>query len=67
MSYLLLSKYPPLCIRTIYGCIISSQNYKLQITNYIKVVGVCLPAAKEHKFIIIYNYILYIIIKIFIL
>ena len=55
MSYLLLSKYPPLCIRTIYGCIISSQNYKLQITNYIKVVGVCLPAAKEHKFIIIYN------------
>ena len=39
MSYLLLSKYPPLCIRTIYGCIISSQNYKLQITNYIKVVG----------------------------
>jgi len=32
MSYLLLSKYPPLCIRTIYGCIISSQNYKLQIT-----------------------------------
>lgn len=54
MSYLLLSKYPPLCIRTIYGCIISSQNYKLQITNYIKVVGVCLPAAKEHKFIIIY-------------
>ena len=60
MSYLLLSKYPPLCIRTIYGCIISSQNYKLQITNYIKVVGVCLPAAKEHKFIIIYNiYIIY--------
>ena len=55
MSYLLLSKYPPLCIRTIYGCIISSQNYKLQITNYIKVVGVCLPAAKEQKFIIIYN------------
>jgi len=53
MSYLLLSKYPPLCIRTIYGCIISSQNYKLQITNYIKVVGVCLPAAKEQKFIII--------------
>ena len=39
---------------------------KLQITNYIKVVGVCLPAAKEQKFIIIYN-ILYIIIKIFIL
>jgi len=68
MSYLLLSKYPPLCIRTIYGCIISSQNYKLQITNYIKVVGVCLLAAKEQKFIIIYNiYILYIIIKIFIL
>ena len=60
MSYLLLSKYPPLCIRTIYGCIISSQNYKLQITNYIKVVGVCLPAAKEQKFIIIYNiYIIY--------
>ena len=28
---------------------------KLQITNYIKVVGVCLPAAKEQKFIIIYN------------
>ena len=55
MSYLLLSKYPPLCIRTIYGCIISSQNYKLQITNYIKVVGVCLPAAKEQKIIIIYN------------
>ena len=55
MSYLLLSKYPPLCIRTIYGCIISSQNYKLQITNYIKVVGVSLPAAKEKKFIIIYN------------
>ena len=60
MSYLLLSKYPPLCIRTIYGCIISSQNYKLQITNYIKVVGVCLPAANEQKFIIIYNiYIIY--------
>ena len=60
MSYLLLSKYPPLCIRTIYGCIISSQNYKLQITNYIKVVGVCLPAAKEQKFIIICNiYIIY--------
>ena len=60
MSYLLLSKYPPLCIRTIYGCIISSQNYKLQIINYIKVVGVCLPAAKEQKFIIIYNiYIIY--------
>ena len=60
MSYLLLSKYPPLCIRTIYGCIISSQNYKLQITNYIKVVGVCLPAAKEQKFIFIYNiYIMY--------
>lgn len=60
MSYLLLSKYPPLCIRTIYGCIISSQNYKLQITNYIKVVGVCLPATKEQKFIIIYNiYIIY--------
>ena len=60
MSYLLLSKYPPLCIRTIYGCIISSQNYKLQITNYIKVVGVCLPVAKEQKFIIIYNiYIIY--------
>ena len=55
MSYLLLSKYPPLCIRTIYGCIISSQNYKLQITNYIKVVGVCLPAAKEQKFIISRN------------
>ena len=55
MSYLLLSKYPPLCIRTIYGCIISSQNYKLQITNYIKVVGVCLSAAKKQKFIIIYN------------
>lgn len=33
---------------------------KLQITNYIKVVGVCLPAAKEQKFIIIYNkYIIY--------
>ena len=32
MSYLLLSKYPPLCIRTLYGCIIISQNYK--ITNY---------------------------------
>ena len=60
MSYLLLSKYPPLCIRTIYGCIISSQNYKLQITNYIKVVGVCLSAAKKQKFIIIYNiYIIY--------
>ena len=28
---------------------------KLQITNYIKVVGVCLSAAKEQKFIIIYN------------
>ena len=63
MSYLLLSKYPPLCIRTIYGCIIISQNYKItnyKITNYIKVVGVCLPAAKEQKFIIIYNiYIIY--------
>ena len=59
MSYLLLSKYPPLCIRTIYGCIISSQNYKLQITNYIKVVGVCLLAAKEQKFIIIYKIIIY--------
>ena len=58
MSYLLLSKYPPLCIRTLYGCIIISQNYK--ITNYIKVVGVCLPAAKKQKFIIIYNiYIIY--------
>ena len=33
---------------------------KLQITNYIKVVGVCLLAAKEQKFIIIYNiYIIY--------
>ena len=32
---------------------------KLQITNYIKVVGVCLPAAKEQKFIIIYNIIIY--------
>ena len=33
---------------------------KLQITNYIKVVGVCLSAAKEQKFIIIYNiYIIY--------
>ena len=31
------------------------QFSKLQITNYIKVVGVCLPAAKEQKFIIIYN------------
>ena len=60
MSYLLLSKYPPLCIRTIYGCIISSQNYKLQITNYIKVVGVCLSAAKKQKFII-YNKNIYII------
>ena len=29
------------------------QFSKLQITNYIKVVGVCLPAAKEQKFIII--------------
>ena len=58
MSYLLLSKYPPLCIRTIYGCIISSQNYKLQIT--LRSWGVCLPAAKEQKFIIIYNiYIIY--------
>ena len=28
---------------------------KLQITNYIKVVGVCLSAAKKQKFIIIYN------------
>ena len=63
MSYLLLSKYPPLCIRTIYGCIIISQNYK--ITNYklqitLRSWGVCLPAAKEQKFIIIYNiYIIY--------
>ena len=33
---------------------------KLQITNYIKVVGVCLLAAKKQKFIIIYNmYIIY--------
>ena len=31
------------------------QITKLQITNYIKVVGVCLSAAKEQKFIIIYN------------
>ena len=56
MSYLLLSKYPPLCIRTIYGCIISSQNYKLQITKLqitLRSWGVCLPAAKEQKFIII--------------
>ena len=53
MSYLLLSKYPPLCIRTLYGCIIISQNYKLQIT--LRSWGVCLPAAKEQKFIIIYN------------
>ena len=34
------------------------QNYKLQIT--LRSWGVCLPAAKEQKFIIIYNiYIIY--------
>ena len=48
-------RYDEIKIITIFSFIL---DYK--ITNYIKVVGVCLPAAKEQKFIIIYNiYIIY--------
>ena len=59
MSYLLLSKYPPLCIRTIYGCIISSQNYKLQITNYIKVVGYVCQQLRNKSLLLYIIYIIY--------
>ena len=44
-----------------------SKITKLQITNYIKVVGVCLSAAKNKSLFLYIIYIVYIIIKIFIL